>query len=155
MKLLLLLLGSLKLGKLLTTGGTMLLSLVVYGWLFGWPYAAGLIALLLAHELGHYVAARQRGLAVGAPTFIPFVGAWIALKEQPRNAETEAYIAMAGPLLGSLAAMVCYLWWRHDGGQLWLALTYAGCLLNLFNLIPLSPFLITHDLQPASASGMA
>lgn len=140
MKLLLLLLASLKFGKLLTTGGTMLLSMVVYGWVFGWPYAVGFVLLLLVHELGHYVAARQRGMEVGAPTFIPFVGAWIAMAEQPRDAETEAYIGLAGPLVGTLGAMACYLWWRHSGDQLFLALTYVGCMLNLFNLIPLSPF---------------
>src|SRR5215475_10921870 len=73
MKLLLLLVSSLKWGKLATTGGTMLLSLAVYATIWGWPYAAGFIALMFAHEMGHYVAARQCGLDVGAPAFIPFV----------------------------------------------------------------------------------
>jgi len=75
----LLLVSGLKWGKLATSGGSMLLSLVVYATIWGWRYAAGFIALLFAHEMGHYVAARQRGLDVGAPAFIPFVGAWIAL----------------------------------------------------------------------------
>ena len=99
---LLLLLSGLKWGKLVTTGGTMLLSLVVYASIWGLPYAAGVIALLFLHEMGHYVAARQRGLDVGAPTFIPFVGAWIALKELPHDVETEAYVAMGGPLVGTV-----------------------------------------------------
>jgi hypothetical protein len=30
-----------KLGKRLTTGGSMLLSMLVYTWVFGWPYAVG------------------------------------------------------------------------------------------------------------------
>ena len=93
-KLLLLLVAGLKWGKLATTGGTMLLSLAVYASIWGLPYAAGFIALLFLHEMGHYVAARQRGLDVGAPTFIPFVGAWIALKGLPHDVETEAYVAM-------------------------------------------------------------
>src|SRR5216684_5102413 len=97
--LLLILLSGLKWGKLATTGGTMLLSLVVYATIWGWRCAAGFIALLFAHEMGHYVAARQRGLNVGAPMFIPFVGAWIELKQQPVNVETEAYVAIAGPLV--------------------------------------------------------
>src|SRR6266849_11071940 len=69
MKLVLLLLSGLKWGKLATTGGTMLLSLAVYATIWGWPYAAGFIALMFAHEMGHYVAARQCGLIVGAPAF--------------------------------------------------------------------------------------
>ena len=105
---LLLLFGGLKFGKLALTGGTMLLSLAIYAQVWGWRYAAGFIILLFIHEMGHYIAARQRGLNVGAPTFIPFVGAWIDLKEVPRDVETEAHVAISGPLLGSFAAFLVY-----------------------------------------------
>jgi Zn-dependent protease len=138
-KLFLLLLAGLKWGKLGTTGGTMLLSLGIYATIWGWRYAAGFIALLFIHEMGHYVAARQRGLNVGVPTFIPFVGAWIELKQQPMNVETEAYVAVAGPLVGTLAAVAIYFWGRSEGSNLLLAIAYAGFFLNLFNLLPLSP----------------
>ena len=139
-KLLAALLAAGKLGKVFITGGTMLLSVFAYGLVWGLPYAFGFVLLILIHELGHFVAARQRGLAVGAPTFIPFVGAWIDLKEQPRDAETEAYVGFAGPFVGTLGALACYFLARHSGSSLLLALSYAGFFLNLFNLIPLSPF---------------
>ena len=140
LKLLLLLLSGAKLGKLLTTGGTMLISVVVYAFVFGWKYAVGFVALLFVHEAGHYVAARRRGLDVGAPTFIPFLGAWIAMKDLPHDAETEAYVGLGGPLLGTVGAMV--VWLMAQSWQLpWLlAVAYSGFFLNLFNLIPLSPF---------------
>lgn len=138
-KLLVWLLAAGKMGKLLTTGGTMLISMAVYAWVFGWRYAVGFVLLILVHEMGHYAAARQRGLAVGAPTFIPFVGAWIALKELPHDVETEAYIGFAGPLAGSAAAMACYFLAREVDSHLLLALAYSGCMLNLINLIPISP----------------
>jgi Zn-dependent protease len=128
-----------KMGKLLTTGGTMLLSLLVYGLMFGWRYAAGFLVLLFVHEMGHYVAARQRGLNVGAPTFIPFIGAWVELKDLPHDVETEAYIGFMGPVAGTVASMACYFAARDNDSQLLLALAYSGCMLNLFNLIPLSP----------------
>jgi Zn-dependent protease len=134
-----LLFSGLKWGKLATTGGTMLLSLAVYATIWGWRYAAGFVGLILVHEMGHYVAARQCGLNVGAPTFIPFVGAWIALKEQPHNAEVEAYVAMAGPLIGTIGALATYLAGRQLGSNVLLAIAYAGLFLNLFNLLPLSP----------------
>jgi Zn-dependent protease len=140
MKALLYLLTVGKLGKVLLTGGTMVLSVFAYSWVFGWPYAVGFVLLIFVHEMGHYLAARQRGLAVGAPTFIPFVGAWIQLKELPHDAETEAYVGLAGPLVGTLGALVCYFAARSTDSQLLLALSYAGFFLNLFNLIPLSPF---------------
>jgi Zn-dependent protease len=139
-KALLLLLSGLKFGKVLLTSGSMLLSVFVYGLVFGWPYAVGIVGLIFMHEMGHYLAARQRGLDVGAPTFIPFVGAWIALKEWPHDVETEAYIGIAGPWLGTLAALGCYAWARTSGSDLLLALAYSGFFLNLFNLIPLAPF---------------
>jgi Zn-dependent protease len=139
-KILLLLLSGAKLGKLLTTGGTMLVSLVVYAFVFGWKYAAGFIVLLFVHEMGHYVAARHRGLDVGAPTFIPFVGAWIQLKDLPHDAETEAFVGLGGPLLGTVGAVVVYAAARDSGATWLLAVAYAGFFLNLFNLIPLSPF---------------
>jgi Zn-dependent protease len=139
-KLLLLLLNGAKFGKLLTTGGTMLLSVAAYAFIFGWWYAVGFVLLILVHEMGHYVAARQRGLPVGAPTFIPFVGAWIELKEIPHDVETEAYIGIAGPVAGTVGALGCYYLARHYDSGLLLALAYAGFFINLFNLIPLSPF---------------
>lgn len=140
MKLLLLLLTGVKFGKLLTTSGTMLLSVAVYALMFGWRYAAGFVALLFCHELGHYIAAKQRKLPVGPITFIPFLGAWIELKEQPMNVETEAYVGLGGPFVGTLAAFLCYEVGRMLHSPLWIALAYAGFMLNLFNLIPLMPF---------------
>ena len=139
-KLLLLLLSGAKLGKLLASGGTMLISVVVYAFVFGWPYAVGFVALLFVHEMGHYIAARQRGLAVGLPTFIPFLGAWINMKDLPHDAETEAYVGLGGPLLGTVGAIAVYFIARETGTTWLLAVAYSGFFLNLFNLIPISPF---------------
>ena len=138
-KLLLLLVGGLKFGKIALTGGTMLLSLATYALIFGWGYAAGFVLLLLVHEMGHYIAARRRGLNVGAPTFIPFIGAWIELKEQPMDVETEAYVAFAGPFIGTLGAFAVYFWARETDSRLLLAVAYSGFFLNLINLLPVSP----------------
>lgn len=140
LKLLALLLSGAKLGKLAASGGTMLLSLALYAAVFGWRYAAGLVALLMVHEMGHYVAARQRGLDVGLPTFIPFIGAWVELKQWPHSAETEAYVGLGGPLLGSAGAILTYVAARESGAAWLLAVAYAGFVLNLFNLIPIAPF---------------
>jgi Zn-dependent protease len=131
--------SGLKWGKLAASGGSMLLSLVVYATIWGWRYAAGFVALLFAHEMGHYIAARQRGLKVGAPAFIPLVGAWIALEDQPIDVETEAYVAIAGPVVGTIAALVVYMWARSENSGLLLAISYSGLFLNLFTLLPISP----------------
>ena len=138
-KLLAWLLAAGKLGKVLTSGGTMLLSVFAYALVYGWWYAVGFVLLIFFHEMGHYLAARNRGLDVGMPMFIPFVGAWVALKDMPHDAHTEAYVGFAGPLAGTLAAIGCYWIARTTDSHLMLALAYAGFLINLFNLIPVSP----------------
>jgi Zn-dependent protease len=139
MKTLLLLLGGAKFGKAFITSGTMLISIATYALFWGWPFAVGFVLLIFLHEMGHFVAARQRGLDVGAPTFIPFVGAWVQLKDLPHDAETEAYVGMAGPVAGTLASLACYEAGRFLDNPLLLALAYSGFMLNLFNLLPLSP----------------
>ena len=126
-------------GKWLITLGSMLVSMAVYAYGFGWPFAVGFVLLILVHELGHFIAARQAGLQVGAPVFIPFVGAWIALKDERMAPRVEAHVAIAGPMLGSIAAFILYLAAIDQTNLLLMSLAQAGFLINLFNLIPLSP----------------
>ena len=139
MKTLLLLFSAGKFGKIFLSALSMIISLVTYSFIYGWKYSLGFIGLLLLHELGHYQAAKIRNLDVGLPTFIPFVGAWIELKEQPLNAEAEAYIGISGPMLGSFGAYIIYLFSYIEDSKLLIAIAYSGFILNLFNLIPLSP----------------
>ena len=133
------LLTKLKFAKAFITAGTMVLAIGGYALLFGWPFAVGFVLLIFIHEMGHYVAARQRGLNIGLPVFIPFLGAYVALKDLPHDAETEAYVAYAGPFVGSLACFAVYFASRHYDSRLLLALAQSGFLINLFNLIPISP----------------
>lgn len=134
-----LLLKASKFGPILLTCGTMLISIVAYAYYFGWLFSIGIVLLIFVHEMGHFLAARQRGLKVGAPTFIPFVGAWIAMKDKPHDVETEAYVGLAGPLIGTLGALACYYVGRSYDSHFFLALAYVGFMINLFNLIPLTP----------------
>lgn len=138
-KILLTLLAAGKLGKVLFSGGTMLLSLGAYALIFGWKYAAGFIAMLALHEGGHYVEARRRGLDVSLPTFIPFVGAWIQLKDAHMSPQVEAAVAFAGPLAGTVAAFGAYALGSALDAPWLLAVAYAGFFLNLINLIPVVP----------------
>jgi Zn-dependent protease len=121
---------------LLKTGGTMILSIGAYAMMWGWKYALGFVLLIFVHELGHLIVARQAGLNVGAPVFIPFMGAFIALKDAPKNAWIEACVGIGGPLLGTLAAAFCEVLFRVTGNPLYRALAYSGFFLNLFNMMP-------------------
>jgi Zn-dependent protease len=135
-KSLLLLLGNF---KLLATFGSMAVSIVAYGWLFGFTFAIGFVLLLLLHELGHVVALRREGIKASAPVFIPFLGAVIASKSLGEDAAAEARVGLAGPLAGTLATLVPLGIWLATGSEFWRALAYLGFFLNLFNLLPVVP----------------
>jgi Zn-dependent protease len=125
--------------KIFTTSASMLVSLAAYAWIWGWRFAVGFILLLFVHELGHYLEARRQGLNVGAPVFIPFLGAAILLKQQPLNAWREAQVAIAGPIVGSLGAAAVWLVAEQQNSELLTALAFTGFFLNLFNLLPVVP----------------
>ena len=125
--------------KLFASTGTILVSLAAYALLWGWAFAAGFIALLFVHEMGHVIALRREGLKASAPMFIPFMGAVIAARSLGRNALAEARVGLAGPILGSLGAAACILVWHVTGSDLWRALAFTGFFLNLFNLLPVVP----------------
>ncbi len=118
---------------------TMLIAVWAYGTIWGLPFAVGFILLIFVHELGHGLVMRQQGIPAGAPVFIPFVGAVIAMKGMPRNAYVEALVGIGGPALGTLGAAVCLgIGWATQS-QFWFALASTGFLINLFNMLPVSP----------------
>lgn len=123
----------------LKTLATMLLSIGVYAIEWGWMFAAGFVLLILVHETGHAIQLRREGIPASAPVFIPFIGAAIAMRGRPRDAYVEAKVAIAGPLAGSLAAWATLVAGLALQQPLLVALGHAAVLLNLFNLIPVSP----------------
>jgi Zn-dependent protease len=124
-----------KLGTLVT----MVLALWVYAQIWGFAFALGFILLIFVHEMGHGLVMRQQGIPTGAPVFIPFVGAVIAMKEMPKNGYVEALVALGGPAVGTLGAIVCLVVAAATGSLFWYALASTGFLINLFNMIPISP----------------
>lgn len=122
---------------ILKTGGTMILSVGAYALVWGWRFAVGFVVLIFVHECGHLIAAKRIGLKVGAPVFIPFMGAVIALKEAPRNAWIEAQVGIGGPLMGTVGAIASYGIYLLTGNEIFSALAYVGFFLNLFNLAPI------------------
>lgn len=80
----------------------------------GWPFAVGLLSILLAHEFGHYIAARWHGAPATLPYFIPMpypispfgtLGAVIMMKAPIRNRRVLLDIGIAGPLAGFVVAI--------------------------------------------------
>jgi len=126
--------------KLLLTFGTALISVVLYSLVFGWWFAVGFVVLLFVHEMGHVIQLRREGIRATAPVFVPFLGAVVGMKQMPGDALAEARVGLAGPILGTAGAAVCFAIAEATGSSLLRALAYVGFLLNLINLVPLTPF---------------
>ena len=122
--------GSLKfLGIFVAVGG--------YALIWGWRFGVGFVLLILVHELGHYVEARRQGLNPQLPVFIPFLGAYVALRNQPFDPWRNALVSVAGPVAGGIGALACLVYGNAVDSDLLRALAYAGFFLNLVNLIPI------------------
>lgn len=119
---------------------TMLLSVFVYSLSLGIVFSIGFVAMIFIHEVGHVVALRRKNIPASLPVFIPFLGAAVfAPKLDDRH--DEAYMAYAGPLFGTLGAvglMLVSLALPHPP-VLMIMIVYTALVVNLFNLIPVSP----------------
>jgi Zn-dependent protease len=125
--------------KLLTTSGTMLVSIAAYSLLWGWKFALGFVLLLFVHEMGHVIALRREGIEASAPMFIPFLGAAVMAKSLGDDATAEARVGLAGPILGTLGCLALLPVAVSTGEDFWYALVFTGLFLNLFNLLPVVP----------------
>jgi membrane-associated protease RseP (regulator of RpoE activity) len=83
-------------------------------WWFGGPYfAAGLMTILLCHELGHYLVGRRHGVDISLPYFIPVpppitlgtLGAVIRMREPIRDRNALFDVGAAGPIAGLIVAV--------------------------------------------------
>jgi Zn-dependent protease len=119
---------------LLLKFGSIFIAIGGYALIWGWRFGVGFVALLLLHELGHFIEAKREGLDPKWPVFVPFLGAYVRYTRG--NPWQTARIAIAGPITGGLAALVFYLVGVADHSSLLQALAYFGFLLNLINLLP-------------------
>ena len=131
-------------GKLLllglTKGGTlisMFASIGLYGTAWGWPFAAGFVALIYVHEMGHVAALSRYGIRASAPMFLPGIGAVVRLRQRLVSAREEAVVGLAGPIWGTSATLVVYAASVVSHHPILIVLSRAGALLNLFNLAPI------------------
>jgi Zn-dependent protease len=125
--------------KLLTTSASMLVSVAAYALIWGWRFAAGFVALLFIHEMGHYIQLRREGVKPSGMLFIPFLGAAVGTRSLGGSALAEARVGLAGPILGSLATAALIPIALSSNDDFWRALAFTGFFLNMFNLLPVVP----------------
>lgn len=115
------------------------ISVVAYTLFFGWSFAVGFVLLIFVHEMGHVIVLRRQGVPASAPLFIPFLGAFVNMRQMPRNAYQEAVSGLAGPYFGTAASAAVAVWGHAVGSDFLLQLGALGFLVNLFNLLPVLP----------------
>lgn len=115
------------------------ISVVAYTLFFGWTFAIGFVLLIFVHEMGHVIVLRRQGVPASAPLFIPFLGAFVNMRQMPKSAYQEAVSGLAGPYFGTAASAVVAIWGNAVGSNFLLQLGAVGFLLNLFNLLPVLP----------------
>ena len=125
--------------KFVGTALTMLVSVAAYALLFPVWFAVGIVVLIWVHEMGHVLQLRREGIPASAPMFIPFLGAFVAMKQMPKDALAEARVGLAGPVLGTLGGLATLGLYVATREPLFLGLAYFDFIINLFNLAPLLP----------------
>jgi Zn-dependent protease len=125
--------------KVFTVAASMIVSVGAYALLGGWWFGLGLVGLIFVHEMGHVLELRRQGVPASAPLFIPFLGAFVGMKQMPKNAWKEAQVALAGPILGTLGAVGVWIAGVAFDSNFLKALAFVGFLINLFNLLPIVP----------------
>jgi len=95
--------------------------------LLGIPFAATLMLILLAHEMGHYLCCRFYGVDATLPFFIPAptligtLGAFIRIRAPIRSRTALFDIGIAGPIAGFVVASAVLLWAMPHSKELPLA----------------------------------
>jgi Zn-dependent protease len=111
--------------------------IAIYWALWGWKFGLGIAALVLIHEMGHFIDIRMRGLPAEMPVFLPLLGAYVSWDARGVSLQTRAAVSLAGPLAGWLASVACVLIWMRTHDPFWAELARFGAFMNVLNLAPI------------------
>ncbi len=115
-------------GVVFVTGASTIINRTIadeWNWTMGFQFSVSLLGILLAHEFGHYFAARYHGLEVSLPYFLPGIiippwilagfggttvppgtfGAFIRIKSPIRNKRQLMDVGSAGPIAGFVVCL--------------------------------------------------
>lgn len=115
-----------------------LLTFVVYTVIVNWQAAILLMVAVGFHEYSHLWAAKKSGLRTKGFFLVPFMGGVALVADRYRSYAQQAFVVLAGPVGGGLLAFVTAGAYYATGIPFLAASAYWMCLLNLFNLYPLS-----------------
>lgn len=121
------------------------------GWQMGWVWALAGVFGVLIHELGHLALINALGCGPGRIHFIPFLGGAATMQRAPDTEFKGVLIALAGPVVGLLAAIPFFLLFQQTSEPKWLGGVFFIGMINLINLAPAPPLDGSKALGPALA----
>jgi Zn-dependent protease len=133
-------------GKFLLAGLTKLPTLLsmfaafaLYWSVFGWAWAAGTVACIYVHEIGHVAVLARYGVRSTALMFVPGLGAYVTWKQRLGDPRQEAMVALGGPVWGTGAGLVALALARILDVPVLGAIAATAGAINLLNLLPIPP----------------
>lgn len=132
--------GTFKLGLML---GTALVATISFGLSHSWSLAPALVAVLAAHEMGHYLAMSLLGYKDLSVFFIPFIGAATAGEKHNATPLQQVVVSLAGPVVGLALGLGALAGSSEMAGgvtrDFLVAFGWLSLAVNFFNLLPVSP----------------
>lgn len=121
--------------------------------LMGVVFILGLFMCVTLHELGHALTAKRFNIVTRSITLLP-IGGLAQMEKMPEKPAQELWVAIAGPLVNVVIAIVLYVYlsatnnipplinmehMQLEGSAFWFNLLLANVVLAIFNLIPAFP----------------
>src|SRR5436189_4352716 len=109
-----------------------------------WMYLLILTAIVIFHELGHFLAMKAFHYKELGIFFIPLLGAYASGTKREVSQKQSAIILLAGPLPGIIVGILLYLIDENSSGLYFLDISFSRIailmiILNLINLFPVYP----------------
>jgi Zn-dependent protease len=114
-------------------------SFAAYSLLFTWKFAIAIIAMIVLHEGGHMLAMKRAGMRTRGIYLIPFIGGAAVTDSEFPSRRAEVWVALAGPVTGLGLSLICLAVYAVTGWPTAAALASWNALVNLFNMLPVTP----------------
>ena len=115
------------------------LSFAGYASMYSWKFAILLMVAVGFHESGHVWAMKRLGIKTKGFYFLPFLGGAAIAEDNYKSYGENAFVAIMGPVWGALLAIASLVAYKVTGNSLWAAAAAWMAMLNLFNLLPVTP----------------
>jgi Zn-dependent protease len=116
----------------------MIVTLVIYGLMMGWPLAVAMVFTIAFHEYCHLLMASKLGMKTQGFTMIPFVGGMAFVPSGYKTLWRQAQVVFAGPIGGGLMSFITFGVYLLTGMPFLGAVAFWMGVMNLFNLLPIS-----------------